>query len=208
VRSDDGRGDRWARRAPTMDAYLAGDTDRRERRTELEDPGLQLRPGELFDRAILARPANRPAEDHPVPLEGLGRGALGGLRREEQIDRPAECQVPARIRCPSTRGRRIGCQRSGSPKLVVASIDRASRSSPQAGWPRSGRSTDHPSRSRPRRLQAIAADSIGAGRRSTRRPVAHVRLRSQRPRHPERRRHLRARLGPRRLPLPRGHGRS
>ena len=44
-----------------------------------------------------------------VPLEGLGRGALGGLRREEQIDRPAECQVPARIRCPSIRGRRIRC---------------------------------------------------------------------------------------------------
>jgi hypothetical protein len=91
---------------------------------------------------------------------------------------------------------------SGSPDPL------ACRSSPQAGWPRSGRSTDHPSRSRPRRLQAIAADSSGAGRRSTRRPVAHVRLRSQRPRHPERRRHLRARLGPRRLPLPRGHGRS
>ena len=38
-----------------------------------------------------------------------GRGALGGLRREEQIDRPAECQVPARMRCPLIRGRRIRC---------------------------------------------------------------------------------------------------
>jgi hypothetical protein len=88
---------------------VAGDADRRERRAELEDPRPQFRPGELLDRAILAQSANRPAEDHPVPLEGLGRGALGGLPREEQIDRPAECQVPARIRCPSIRGRRIRC---------------------------------------------------------------------------------------------------
>jgi hypothetical protein len=136
VRSDDGRGDRWARRAPTMDAYLAGDTDRRERRTELEDPGLQLRPGELFDRAILARPANRPAEDHPVPLEGLGRGALAGLRREEQIDRPAECQVPARIRCPSTRGRRIGCQNPRQPSASGRSTTpgHPNARSPNMGW--------------------------------------------------------------------------
>jgi hypothetical protein len=67
------------------------------RRAEFEDPGPQLRPGELLDRAILAESANRAVEDHPVPLEGLGHGAFGGFRSEEQIDGPAEFQVPARI---------------------------------------------------------------------------------------------------------------
>jgi hypothetical protein len=96
------------------------------RRAEFEDPGPQLRPGELLDRAILAESANRAVKDHPVPLEGLGRGAFGGLRGEEQIDGPAECQVPARIRCPSIRGRRIRCPKigeSGAQTMFVASCD-------------------------------------------------------------------------------------
>jgi hypothetical protein len=36
--------------------------------TELEDPGPQLRPGELLDRALLAQPACGPAEIIPYHL--------------------------------------------------------------------------------------------------------------------------------------------
>jgi len=100
---------------------VARDADRRERRAELEQPGPQFGRRQAVDRSRVTDGPFEPVQDHPVPLEGLGRGALGRLGGQEQLDRSAERQVPrrirwggAQIRCPKIRG--VRC-----PNHVVAS---------------------------------------------------------------------------------------
>ena len=66
-------------------ADVAGDRLGRERAPELEQPGSKLGRRDFVDRPWLAEPANRPDEDHPVPLDGPRRRSFGRLGGAEQV---------------------------------------------------------------------------------------------------------------------------
>jgi hypothetical protein len=69
---------------------VAGDRLGRPRTTEFEEPGPQLGRWDGVDRPRLAELADGPDEDHPVPLDSPGRGALGRLGGAELVCRRAE----------------------------------------------------------------------------------------------------------------------
>ena len=127
----------------------------RERGPQLEEPGPQLSRWSGVDRPRHAEPADGPTDDHPVPLHGPGRRALGRLGRAEQVYRGAE---PDRNRAKDYRGftsrvrtrpprRSIATGTTSSPSTTsrpstgctCARATRSSRSSPGCGrgrtWP-------------------------------------------------------------------------
>ena len=88
-RPEAGRGRDLLGRTPVAEglqaADIAGDRLGRERAPQLEQPSPQLSGGNGVDRPRLAEPADGAADDHPVPLDGPGRRALGRLGGAEQV---------------------------------------------------------------------------------------------------------------------------
>ena len=72
-----------AKRLQTPD--VAGNRLGRQRTTQFEEPGPQLGCWDRVDRPRLAELADGPDEDHPIPLDGPGRRALGRLGGAEQV---------------------------------------------------------------------------------------------------------------------------
>lgn len=68
-------------------ADVAGDRLGRQGGPQLEQPGAQLGSADRVERPRLAEAADAADRDHPIPLDGPRRGALGRPGGAEQVGR-------------------------------------------------------------------------------------------------------------------------
>ena len=90
-------------------ADVAGDRLGRERAPELEQPGSELGRGDRVDGPWITEPADRPDEDHPVPLDRPRRRSFGRLGGAEEVGRgpDSDRQNAPRIKRNPRRAKRV-----------------------------------------------------------------------------------------------------